>query len=191
MEFYRTGRKERHASRRASSWRCSASSPARSSCCASSAIPTTVPAGTAYRISDVELASRLSFFLWSSIPDDELLTLAAQRPAARARGARAAGAAHAARPAGDVRWWTTSPAQWLQLRNLQRVTPGQRSLSRVRRQPAQSFRREVELLFGGDHARGPQRARSADGRLHVRRRAAGQALRHPERLRQPVPPRRR
>ncbi len=37
----------------------------------------TVP-GTAYRISDVELASRLSFFLWSSIPDDHLLTLAAQ-----------------------------------------------------------------------------------------------------------------
>ena len=33
-------------------------------------------AGRTYRISDVELASRLSFFLWSSIPDDELLTVA-------------------------------------------------------------------------------------------------------------------
>ena len=40
------------------------------------------------------------------------------------------------------------------------------------------------------HARGPQRARAADRRLHVRRRAAGQALRHPGRLRQPLPPRR-
>ena len=36
------------------------------------------PAGTAYRITDVELASRLSFFLWSSIPDDELLTVAVE-----------------------------------------------------------------------------------------------------------------
>ena len=39
--------------------------------------PTSSP-GEKYRISDIELASRLSFFLWSSIPDDELLTLASQ-----------------------------------------------------------------------------------------------------------------
>jgi mono/diheme cytochrome c family protein len=38
--------------------------------------PGALPAGTAYRLSDVELASRLSFFLWSSIPDDELLDVA-------------------------------------------------------------------------------------------------------------------
>jgi hypothetical protein len=42
-----------------------------------SADPAGVPPSTAYRISDLELASRLSFFLWSSIPDDELLGLAA------------------------------------------------------------------------------------------------------------------
>jgi hypothetical protein len=35
-----------------------------------------VPAGTAYRLSDLDLASRLSFFLWSSIPDDDLLDVA-------------------------------------------------------------------------------------------------------------------
>ncbi|MGE3276826.1 MAG: DUF1592 domain-containing protein [Vicinamibacterales bacterium] len=40
--------------------------------------PQGVPAGTAHRLSDVELASRLSFFLWSSIPDDRLLTVAEQ-----------------------------------------------------------------------------------------------------------------
>ena len=40
--------------------------------------PASVAAGTAYRISDLELASRLSFFLWSSIPDDELLSIAAK-----------------------------------------------------------------------------------------------------------------
>jgi len=38
--------------------------------------PQGLPAGTPYRVSDLDLASRLSFFLWSSIPDDELLTLA-------------------------------------------------------------------------------------------------------------------
>ena len=38
-----------------------------------------VATGTVYRISDLELASRLSFFLWSSIPDDQLLTVAEQR----------------------------------------------------------------------------------------------------------------
>jgi len=40
--------------------------------------PAEIPAGAVYRISDLELASRLSFFLWSSIPDDELLDVAAQ-----------------------------------------------------------------------------------------------------------------
>ena len=40
--------------------------------------PATVRAGLAYRVTDLELASRLSFFLWSSIPDEELITVAAQ-----------------------------------------------------------------------------------------------------------------
>ena len=40
--------------------------------------PANVPPGKPYRISDVELASRLSFFLWSSIPDEELIQLAAE-----------------------------------------------------------------------------------------------------------------
>ncbi len=39
-------------------------------------VPANVPAGTPYRLTDLEIASRLSFFLWSSIPDDELLNLA-------------------------------------------------------------------------------------------------------------------
>ncbi len=40
--------------------------------------PANVPPDTAYPVSDLELASRISFFLWSSIPDEELLTLAEQ-----------------------------------------------------------------------------------------------------------------
>ena len=45
--------------------------------------PAGAPAGTVYRLSDLELASRLSFFLWSSIPDDELLTLATRSQLSR------------------------------------------------------------------------------------------------------------
>ena len=47
--------------------------------------PKKVAAGGVYRISDLELASRLSFFLWSSIPDDELLDAADSRQAQSAR----------------------------------------------------------------------------------------------------------
>src|SRR5207247_9474006 len=40
--------------------------------------PANVPAGAVYPVTDLELASRLSFFLWSSVPDDQLITVAAQ-----------------------------------------------------------------------------------------------------------------
>ena len=40
--------------------------------------PANATAGSAYRLTDLDLASRLSFFLWSSIPDEELLSLAAR-----------------------------------------------------------------------------------------------------------------
>ena len=62
--------------------------------------PGCVP-GDTYAISDLELASKLSFFLWNTIPDDELLQLGHQRQAQRARRARQAGAAHARRSALD------------------------------------------------------------------------------------------
>ena len=60
--------------------------------------------GRAYRISDLELASRLSFFLWSSIPDDELLDLATS------------GQARSSRPCSSSRcagcWRTRAPTRW-------------------------------------------------------------------------------
>ena len=65
--------------RRESSARSAGCSSAPSSCFASNATRRRRRPERAYRISDVELASRLSFFLWSSIPDDELLTLAEQK----------------------------------------------------------------------------------------------------------------
>ena len=64
----------------------------------------------AYRLSDLELASRLSFFLWSSIPDERLLDARGARPADESRDARKRSAAHAGRSARDrARSSTTSP----------------------------------------------------------------------------------
>ena len=59
--------------------------------------PLDVQPGANYRVSDLELASRLSFFLWSSMPDDELRTVAANGQLSEPSGARAAGTAHAGR----------------------------------------------------------------------------------------------
>ena len=101
LDFFARGREGvRHASTAASTWRCAACSRARSSCCASSPIRRASLPGAAYRLSDLALASRLSFFLWSSIPDDDLLNAAAKRRAEEAGGARSAGAAHARGPEG-------------------------------------------------------------------------------------------
>ena len=87
-------------SRAASSSRSGSCSPARSSSSASNPSP---PAAGARRAStrcrDLDLASRLSFFLWSSIPDDALLTAAERGELRDPAGARAAGAADARRPA--------------------------------------------------------------------------------------------
>ncbi len=57
--------------------------------------PDDLAPGETYRVSDLELASRLSFFLWSSIPDDELLTLAEQGKLQDAKRAGCTSASHA------------------------------------------------------------------------------------------------
>ena len=61
--------------------------------------PAKAAAGSIHRVSDFELASRLSFFLWSSIPDDELLDARREAEVAGSRRTRAAGAPYAGRPA--------------------------------------------------------------------------------------------
>jgi cytochrome c5 len=85
--------------------------------------PGKVSPGTAYRLSDVELASRLSFFLWSSIPDDELLDLAIrgklQEPGVLDRQARRLLADPRARAALVSNFF----GQWLQTRNVWLLTP--------------------------------------------------------------------
>jgi mono/diheme cytochrome c family protein len=109
--------------------------------------PLALPAGAAHRVADLDLASRLSFFLWSSIPDDELLNLAI------AGRLRAPGVLDAqvrrmiADPRADA-LMTTFTGQWLQLRNLDKVTPDVLLFPDFDDNVRQAFRRETELLFG-------------------------------------------
>ena len=67
---------------------------------------------------------------------------------------------------------------------------GPAAVPRFRRQPAAGVPAGNGAVLREHPARGPQRARSARGRLHVPQRAAGEALRHSARVRQPLPPRR-
>ena len=94
------------------------------------------PPAPCYRISDLELASRLSFFLWSSIPDEELLTLAAQgalsQPAVLEQQVRRM----LADPRGRARSSATSPGSGCTCATSQSVRAGPRGLPGVRRQPA-------------------------------------------------------
>ena len=108
--------------------------------------PEDLEPGTPYRLSDLELASRLSFFLWSSIPDDELLD-AAERgrlsdPAELERQVR--------RMVADPRSETLTTnfaAQWLQLRNLETtVRPGDPFSVAFDESLRQSMLRETELF---------------------------------------------
>ncbi len=108
--------------------------------------PTDVAPGTAYRLSDLELASRLSFFLWSSIPDDELLTTAEQgklkQPAVLEKQVR--------RMLADPRseaLVNNFAEQWLYLRNLASANPDARTFPDFDDNLRQAFRRETELFF--------------------------------------------
>ena len=109
--------------------------------------PAGAKAGAPYRISDLELASRLSFFLWSSIPDDELLTLAERRrlsdPATLERQVRRM----LADPRSDSLIVNVA-GQWLNLRGLQTQAPVVSSFPDFDDNLRQAFRRETELFFG-------------------------------------------
>jgi len=109
--------------------------------------PANVAPGTVYRVSDLELASRMSFFLWSSIPDEELLRVASE------------GKLHT--PAvleQQMRRMLIDPksaalienfaGQWLYLRNLRTMIPNSLEFPDFDDNLRQSFQRETELFFG-------------------------------------------
>ena len=102
--------------------------------------------GTVYRLSDLELASRLSFFLWSSIPDDELLTLAEQgrlhTPVTMHRQVE--------RMLADPRSQalvSNFAGQWLNLRNLALSRPDPDVFPEFDEALRQSFLEETNLFF--------------------------------------------
>jgi mono/diheme cytochrome c family protein len=108
--------------------------------------PEGATAGSLYRIGDVELASRLSFFLWSSLPDDELIDLAvAGRLSDSAELER-----QVKRMLADERATTLAKnfaGQWLYLRNLRAVSPDMYVFPDFDDNLRQSAARETELLF--------------------------------------------
>jgi hypothetical protein len=108
--------------------------------------PAGVPPGTAYRISDLELASRLSFFLWSSIPDDELL-----EAAERGKLGDAAALEHQTRRMlADGRSKAlvgNFAGQWLYLRNIAKVAPDPEAFREFDENLREAFQRETELFF--------------------------------------------
>jgi hypothetical protein len=108
--------------------------------------PEELAPGETYRLGDLELASRLSFFLWSSIPDDELLDLAEEGrltdPAVLE--------AQVARMLADPRSAALTEnfaGQWLNLRGLETHVPVVHAFPDFDDNLRQAFRRETELLF--------------------------------------------
>ena len=108
--------------------------------------PAGIAPGTNYRVTDLELASRLSYFLWSSAPDEPLLTVAAQgrlhnpvvlETQVRRMLADRRSEALAASFAGE----------WLHLQNLKDANPDLYLFPNFDRTLAESMRRETELLF--------------------------------------------
>lgn len=108
--------------------------------------PAQLSAGTAYTVSDLDIASRLSFFLWSSIPDERLLSLAASHELNKPEALRA----EVRRMLADPRAFALTrnfAGQWLGMRNLSGHAPVVDQFPDFDDNLRQAFRREVELLF--------------------------------------------
>jgi mono/diheme cytochrome c family protein len=108
--------------------------------------PAQLRAGQAYRINDVELASRLAFFLWSTTPDEPLITLASRGQLSDPKVLEA-----------QVRRMLADPrsrelvenfaGQWLQLRNLPSAAPSTQLFPDFDDNLRQAFRIEAEMFF--------------------------------------------
>jgi hypothetical protein len=108
--------------------------------------PASVATGVAYRVTDTELASRLSFFLWSSIPDDDLMRTARDGRLSQPRVL----AQQMQRMLADSRssaLVSNFTGQWLHLRNLRSITPNSDLFPDFDDNLRQALRREAELFF--------------------------------------------
>ena len=108
--------------------------------------PETARSGVAYRVADVDLASRLSFFLWGMPPDQELLTLATQgkltAPGMLEKQTRRMLADSRSEALG-----TRFAAQWLRLQDVDKVHPDPNNYPNFDNNLADDMRRETELFF--------------------------------------------
>ena len=108
--------------------------------------PAEASPGTPYRISDLELASRLSFFLWSSIPDDELLA-AAEAGTLREPGVLEAQVRRLLADPKSAALVDNFAGQWLFLRNMRSVKPDPIAFPEFDGNLREAFSRETELWF--------------------------------------------
>ena len=108
--------------------------------------PATVAPNTAYRISDIDLASRLSFFLWSSIPDDELLDLAEKRTLHRPDVLQQQVRRMLADPRSQA-LVDNFAGQWLHIRNVPTHQPSPETLFHFDDNLRKAFEQETKLFF--------------------------------------------
>ena len=111
--------------------------------------PVDTPAGQVYQLTDLELASRLSFFLWSSIPDDELLQIAA----AGALSEPDVLETQVRRMLADDRsrvLVTSFAAQWLHLRRMRSVSPDVNAFPAFDENLREALVRETELFLDSE-----------------------------------------
>ncbi len=99
-----------------------------------------------HRVSDVELASRLSFFLWSSIPDDELLNAASKGSLSNPAVLEAEVRRMLADPKAEA-LVSNFAGQWLHLRNVPNILPNSDLFPDFDDNLREGFRKETELFF--------------------------------------------
>jgi len=108
--------------------------------------PADFGSGEVYALSDVELASRLSFFLWSSIPDDELMSLATREQLSDPDVLKAQVERMLADPRSES-LASNFADQWLYLRNIDAVDPNLRLFPDFDNNLRMAMRQETEMLF--------------------------------------------
>jgi cytochrome c5 len=108
--------------------------------------PPGVAAGSTYRLSDLEIASRLSFLIWSSIPDDELLGVASKGTLSRPAVVEQQVRRMLADPRAEA-LATNFAGQWLYLRTIEGSSPDVYLFPNFGENLRQDFRRETEMFF--------------------------------------------
>jgi mono/diheme cytochrome c family protein len=111
--------------------------------------PAGVTPGTTYKITNLELASRLSFFLWSSIPDDELLNVAAAGRLSTPRVLEAQVKRMLADPKAD-QLITSFASQWLYLRDLKKLVPDPALFPAFNDNLRQAFITETQMFLANE-----------------------------------------